>query len=665
MNPFLSLLGGGRKKAAPTRATYQPTLEMLEDRRTPALIAGDVAPLLPVGGIPAGPGTNITADEVNTLLQRAAAATQRDDAIVAILDRGGNLLGVRVEGNVDPAIRGDPAKLTFAIDGAMAEARTAAFFANNTAPLTSRTIRFISQTTITQREVESNPSIPDPNSTVRGPGFVAPIGLGGHFPPNIPFTPQVDLFSIEGTNRDTLTAADGTPLPFGTRFNVNPLFIPAGKTLTPPLSYGAITGLQPNAQPRGIGTLPGGVPIFKNGTLVGGIGVFFPGKTGFADEENSSLNVNFDPTKPDLALQAEFIAFAATGGSSGAGYRVGALGGVAAPAGFDIPFGRIDLVGVTLDTIGPGGLQGPENLVNASQSFGVGLGDPNSGGPNQRVTPAANPPNNTLDGMTAPDGWLVTPHAGVGISATEVQQIINQGINAANTTRAQIRLPLGERTRMVFAVADSTGAILGLFRMQDATVFSIQVAVAKARNVAYYDDPAQIVTVDQVATGPPGPATLLPPGTSLTNRTFRYLALPFFPEGIDGKPPGPFSILNDPGTDPRTGLNTGAPLPASAFTSILGRDAFNPNTNFHDPNNLANQSGIVFFPGSSGVYKNVNGQQQIVGGFGVSGDGVDEDDVVTSFGINGFASPANIRADQAFVKGVRLPYQKFDRNPLD
>src|SRR5205085_11877412 len=135
-----------------------------------------------------------------------------------------------------------------------------------------------------------------------------------------------------------------------------------------------------------------------------------------------------------------------------------------------------------------------------------------------------------------------------------------------------------DRTRMVFAVADATGEILGLYRMPDATVFSIDVAVAKARNTAYYDDPAQLQPVDQV----PG----LPTGVSMTNRTFRYLADPRYPEGVDGAPPGPFSILNDGGSDPRTGLNTGAPLPASAFDSVEGYAAFHPGTNFHEHTNL-------------------------------------------------------------------------------
>src|SRR5262249_10827100 len=134
----------------------------------------------------------LTPVEVSQLLQRAAAATAGNDAIIAVVDRGGRVLGVRLESGVSPAITGDVCNLTFAIDGALAKARTAAFFANEQAPLTSRTIQFISQSTITQPEVESNPSITDPNSPLRGPGFVAPVGLGGHFPPNVANTPAVD-----------------------------------------------------------------------------------------------------------------------------------------------------------------------------------------------------------------------------------------------------------------------------------------------------------------------------------------------------------------------------------------------------------------------------------------------------------------------------------------
>jgi hypothetical protein len=185
--------------------------------------------------------------------------------------------------------------------------------------------------------------------------------------------------------------------------------------------------------------------------------------------------------------------------------------------------------------------------------------------------------------------------------------------------------------------------------MPDSPVFSINVAVAKARNTAYYDDPAQLKPIDKLAG--------IPAGAAFTARTFRYLALPHFPEGIDPAPPGPFSSLNDPGVNPANGLTVGAPRSIASYASILSYDSFHPNTNFHQSN--ANSSGVVFFPGSSAVY--VGGH--IVGGFGVSGDGVDEDDVVTAGGMVGYEPPPNLQIDRFFYKGVRLPYQKFDRNP--
>jgi uncharacterized protein GlcG (DUF336 family) len=405
----------------------------------------------------------------------------------------------------------------------------------------------------------------------------------------------------------------------------------------------------PKPQSRGIGTLPGGIPLYKNGQLVGGIGVFFPGTTGFASEENSALSSNFDPSRPDLSYVAEWMAFAAAGGSAGFGASVGTVGGVAPLPGFDLPAGRIDLAGITLDIFGPGGQQGAENLLKFGRAQGTG--NPMSGN-NVQVDGTG-----TLlkDGRPVPDGWLVLPHAGVGVSQADVVNIINQGIATADQTRAAIRLPLGSSTKMVFAVADETGALLGLFRMPDATVFSLDVAVAKARNVAYYANSGELQQSDRV----PG----VEPGTAFTARTFRYLAQPRFPEGIDGSPPGPFSILNDGGADLFTGLNTGAPLPASAFQSVEGYAAFHPGTNFHDPDDPLNQNGVVFFPGSMPLYPRGG---MLTGGLGVSGDGVDQDDVVTLGASQGYQPPPNVtRADDVFVRGVRLPFQKFNRNPFD
>ena len=70
-------------------------------------------------------------------------------------------------------------------------------------------------------------------------------------------------------------------------------------------------------------------------------------------------------------------------------------------------------------------------------------------------------------------------------------------------------------------------------------------------------------------------------------------------------------------------------------------------------------NGIQIFPGSEPLYKN----GVLVGGIGISGDGVDQDDLIAAAGANGFSPPTTIRADQFFVRGVRLPFLKFPRSP--
>ncbi|HEY1186211.1 MAG TPA: heme-binding protein [Gemmata sp.] len=631
------------------------------DRLLAALPRGAAAPAAPI--------RQLTTDDVNALLQRAAAASASSDAIIVVTDRNGQILGVRVESGVDPNITNNVNNLVFAVDGAYAKALTAAYFANDQAPLTSRTIQTLSESTITEREVNSNPSVTDANSALRGPGFVAAVGSKGHFPPGIANTPQVDLFEIEHTNRDA-SRAPGVDGIVGTaddlarpeRFNIDPAFVPSSATgrgpggrndLFVPDSYGVQSGLLPTAQSRGIGTLPGGIPIYKDGHVVGGIGVFFPGKTGYATEENSTLSSTFDATKPDRTLEAEWIAFAAVGGTvksvdGTAPLPVGTIGGVAVPDGFGLPTGRIDLVGLQLSVFGPGGaFQGAQQLQLTAAT--VGRGNPNDGA-NQVVGPGG---VTLRGGMAVPDGWLVLPHDGVGITANEVTAIIANGLQQASKTRAAIRLPISSPAKFVYAVADRDGNIVGLYREPDATVFSIDVAVAKARNVNYYADPLQLQPIDQVQG--------LPPGVALTARTFRFLAEPRFPEGIDTAPPGAFSQLNDDpvNTNRFTGRLVGPAAAASAYQSVLGHDAFNPGTNFRQTANLLNQNGIVFFPGSAPLYR----AGVLTGGLGISGDGVDQDDVVTVASETGFNAPVALRADQYLVSGVRLPYQKFNRNP--
>src|SRR5207253_6148700 len=144
----------------------------------------------------------------------------------------------------------------------------------------------------------------------------------------------------------------------------------------------------------------------------------------------------------------------------------------------------------------------------------------------------------------------------------------------------------GSTTRMMIAVADLDGTILGLFRMPDATIFSIDVAAAKARNVIYFSGGTRTVA------DLPG----VPFNTQVTNRTISFGAQPLYPPGIDGSAAGP-------------------------FFNLYQRDVANPCSQGFQPAG-PNQSGIVFFPGSVPLYKN----GKSVGGLGVSGDGVDQDD---------------------------------------
>lgn len=307
-------------------------------------------------------------------------------------------------------------------------------------------------------------------------------------------------------------------------------------------------------------------------------------------------------------------------------------------------------VGAVGPNLAPGGFArlldpGSDNKINPNPATVPGTPVPGLPVDSTQVT--------FLPGTPVPEGFLVTPHAGSALSAPDVQRILAQGVQQAVQIRSAIRLPLNEFSRMTIAVTDTNGDVLGLFRMPDGTTFSLDIAVAKARNVDYYADPTLLQSVDQL----PG----LPAGIAFTNRTFRYLALPRYPEGIDGAPPGYFSQLNDGGINPTTGAIVGAPLPATAFQSVFGFAAFHPQSNFRDPANILNQNGVVFFPGAVPLYSN----NKLVGGLGISGDGVDQDDVVTSGAKQGFDTLPDgvLRADLVFFRDVRLPFQKFNRQP--
>jgi uncharacterized protein GlcG (DUF336 family) len=350
--------------------------------------------------------------------------------------------------------------------------------------------------------------------------------------------------------------------------NFNTTFL-QGQAVPQPLASDGVSYSQ------GIATVPGGLALYRNGsTVIGGIGV-----AGLASDDVD-----------------EYVAAA---GSATTGLFVSLplpAPGAVYVNGFQLPF----INDVVHNTLGPP----PAGLQPAAAPGGSFLAGP-------------------LNGNPVPEGWLVGPLASATMSTADVTGIIQNAIATANLTRAAIRLPDGSRAKMVISVADLEGNILGLYRMTDSTVFSIDVAITKARNVVYFSGPNR----------DPRDLPGVPAGTAVTNRTIGFGGQIYFPSGIWNTLPGPF------------------------YPMYL-EDIANPCTQGHQPPN-PNQSGIVFFPGSTPLYRN----GQLIGGLGVSGDGVDQDDFVTSGAALGFDAAFAIRADQVFIRGVRLPFWNFPRNP--
>jgi len=85
------------------------------------------------------------------------------------------------------------------------------------------------------------------------------------------------------------------------------------------------------------------------------------------------------------------------------------------------------------------------------------------------------------------------------------------------------------------------------------------------------------------------------------------------------------------------------------------------------------QNGIQIFPGSVPIYRG----NQLVGGLGISGDGVNQDDMIAFLGLNNAGkqlgtignAPATIRADQIVVplaggQSIHLDYVICPQSPF-
>lgn len=499
----------------------------------------------------------LTVADVQQVIGQASnrAQTLSPNSIIAVTDREGYVLGVW---SVNGSTTATPA-LNDLVANAIARAGTAAFLSSDQHAFSTRTAGFIVQQNF------------PPGVKNRGPGPLVGVNFS-----NLPFSDVNRLKDPAGYNPDVTNGINGGPVP------------------TP------ITG--------GLAGVPGAVPLYKAGKLVGGVGV--------AGDGHSATDIN--PQIVAVADTDEAIALAGQIGFAPSETILGShvtIDGIRVPyiaseirAGPGAPFGSIGANVPTFPiTAGPGPILYPTlTLGGATGELRIPIiGDPS--------------------GVPLP--------AGVArLNASEVTNIIAAAANRARSTRAGIRLPRGQPAQVFITVVNNPNApgtpsaILGSFcTSPDATRFSWDVSAQKARTALFFSTTNRAYSA----------------------RTVGFLSQSMYPPGIAGTPPGLFFGLQE-----RFSIITPTPLVA---TNPVNGAVFTTSTNVNP--NLPN--GITIFPGGFPLYRN----GVLIGAIGVSGDGIEQDDIISAMGSSVFPSAEEIRADRTQYRGARLPFAKFPRNP--
>lgn len=460
-------------------------------------------------------------------------------------------------------------------------------------------------------------------------GFV-PVGLDGTRVPArlaaISKAGTASLFSTRGNAFSSRTAG----FIIQEHFPPNVDFKPGGPLYGVQFSSLPCSDIKIPGLPLGLSGDPGSVPIYKNGEAVGGVGI----------EGDGVYTVDRDPADSDQPFE-EVIA-------------------VAAARGFEAPpvirGDNILVDGIRLAYLNVASAPAPATIAFGSLPGAVDPMFPIRGAQLSEFTP-------TVVGGIAGEvdtrffpfiaSSTVTPNS---LTAADVGTIIAHGAQQANITRAAIRQPLGSNARVTIAVVDTNGVVLGVFRQTDAPVFGFDVAVQKARTAAFYSGAGAAASLRAAGFGSyvdraAADGLKLDGSVAFTDRAGGFLHRPFFPDGINNTAAGPFSRQLSEWSVFNVGLQLD--LIKTNLQAVLSGGAA-PCTSIPSLPN-----GIQIFPGSAPLYKN----GVLVGAIGVSGDGVDQDDLIAGAGNNGYAAPVAIRSDQVFVRGVRLPYLKFPRSP--
>ncbi len=384
--------------------------------------------------------------------------------------------------------------------------------------------------------------------------------------------------------------------------------------------------------PFGLSGDAGAVPLYKNGVPSGGVGI----------EGDGTYTIDPDPRDFDKPFE-EVIAVAA-----GRGYEPPDL----------IRGDNIIVGGIRLPYVNVTDADAPRP---ATLPFNQLPGAVDSLFPIRGAQPSGFVPL-TLGGVNGAVDTRFFPFIGSStaspnrLTAADVTTVLTNAARQADITRAAIRQPLGSPARVSISVVDTEGTVLGIFRTTDAPVFGFDVSVQKARTAAFFSS-ANAGTllraaglgsfVDRAAADGLG----LNGTIAFSDRAGGFLHRPFFPDGINNTPAGPFSMEFAEWNVFNTGVQSDL-ITGNLVASLVGA-----NVRCTAIPQLPN--GIQIFPGSIPLYKS----GELVGAIGISGDGVDQDDIIAAAGAAIFIPPAAIRADQFFVRGVRLPFVKFPRSP--
>ncbi len=589
----------------------------------------------------------LTVTDVQQVMAQAVseAATRGTPATIAVVDRVGNVLGVfRMNSATDTVTISSERGVTGGLEGiaiipaslaAIAKAITAAYLSSEGNAFTTRTANQIVQENF------------NPGETNR---------------------PSGPLFGVQFSN---LPCSD-----------INRRF---GDAM-----------LGPKRSPLGLTADPGGIPLYKNGAPVGAIGVVADAVYGLdltisdvdssGDEIIASAGANAYSAPLDIRAQQITV--------DGRSLRF-----TDSTATVSNPANAPAFATINNPITGLGNLIAVAGYTAADIIPGVALGEPASG--IRLDTSGSYPGVGAYILVNAANVNRYPPIAGSdgGLVQDEVGQLLTEALRVASRARAQIRRPLSTAARVSIAVVDGNGNVLGLVRSLDAPLFGTDVAVQKARAAAFFTGPHAAADLSATPAAQylvPAPGTTSPINAYVTatrsflglpdalsnaaiafsNRAIGNLARPYFPDGISGAANGPLSKPFQNWSPFSDGLQLDLVLNRIVrhvgFVASGGATPDTPTSCTELPdvtpgiNRLPN--GIQIFPGSVPIYKG----DKLVGGIGVSGDGVDQDDMTAFLGLHNTGqlsgtvgnAPKPLRADRLTPFGTRLRYVQCPQAPF-